>query len=73
MTSNGTSSFVYTGGEEEVPKDVTSVKFASNVTEVRNDAFRGCTKLREVELNEGLLIIGEGAFSGCSLLESIRL
>ena len=41
----------------------------STVTEIGNYAFRGCSNLREVTLNEGLQKIGDGAFYGCSSLK----
>jgi len=35
------------------------------VKEIPNDAFSGYKKLVEVQFNEGLQIIGGGAFLGC--------
>ncbi|KAL7534114.1 hypothetical protein ACHAXR_005638 [Thalassiosira sp. AJA248-18] len=35
-------------------------------------AFFGCYELKEVDLNEGLPIIGDRAFSGCKSLEIIK-
>ena len=61
--------FQYTG--REVPIDVTHVRLHSSVTEVEYEAFRNCTQLREVVLNEGLQRIGEGAFWGCDRLTKV--
>ena len=49
------------------------IKLPSTVTEVGQGAFKGCTNLREVELNEGLEKIGYGAFYRCTSLPSIKL
>ena len=57
----------------KVPKDVTKVVFDSSVTKVKERAFEGCTKLKEVTLNEGLKSIGKCAFRGCESLRSIKL
>jgi len=48
--------FEYTGKEEreDVPKDVTIVRFHSSVEEVSNSMFRECERLKVVVLNEEL-------------------
>ena len=38
-----------------------------------NNAFMGCTKLKELELAEGLTILGQKAFYGCTSLEKVRI
>ena len=65
--------FEYTGIEEkdDVPGDVTIVRFHSSVTEVSNGLFRFCEKLKEVIFNEGLKKIGKHSFDNCSELKSI--
>jgi len=60
--------FVYTGRGQTVPKDVVRVRFDPSVTEVEEDAFIECTRLREIVFNEGLKKIGIGAFCGCRSL-----
>ena len=67
----------YTGGNQNVPKDVTHVRFHSSVVEVGDyhtgynfqgyTQFSSCKSLEEVVLNEGLQKIGPFAFNGCSL------
>lgn len=47
--------------------DITKVVIPSSVTVIQRGAFQGCTKLTEVELNEGLLELGNAAFSGTAL------
>jgi len=69
--------FQYTGSET-VPKDVTIVHFHCSVVDVEAQTFRDCTKLKEVELNNGLRTIGRcvflgGAFAYCSSLERITI
>ncbi|KAL7526702.1 hypothetical protein ACHAXR_001607 [Thalassiosira sp. AJA248-18] len=67
-----TKVFEYTSVEGSVPKNVTRVIFSTTVTEVGDNAFDGCTKLKEVVLNEGLQKIGRAAFLGCKSLERIK-
>ena len=66
--------FEYTGAEveDDVPKDVTIVRFHSSVTEVSNDMFRECEQLKKVVLNEGLRKIGKHSFLNCRKLEHIN-
>lgn len=45
--------YEYTG-KESIPKDAVRVYFHSSVTEVKEKAFHGCSKLKEVVLNNGL-------------------
>ena len=56
-----------------VPKNVTKVIFDAAVTEIPANAFSCCQHLKEVVLNEGLKMIGNYAFYGCSLVTIIRL
>ena len=49
------------------------ITFPSTIIEIGISAFARCTSLREVVLNEGLVKIGEGAFSDCNSLQSITL
>ena len=66
--------FEYTGIEkrEEVPRDVTIVRFHSSVTEVSDGMFRECYRLKKVVLNEGLQKIGEYSFYDRPKLEHIN-
>ena len=67
--------FEYTGIEEQddVPDNVTIVRFHSSVTEVSRGMFQECKQLKEVVLNEGLRKIGFRSFSHCKQLEHINL
>ena len=44
----------------------------SNITEIPNKAFSGCTSLKSVKLPPTVTKIANGAFSGCSKLEEIE-
>lgn len=46
---------------------------STNISEVYDDSFAECYDLQKVFLPEGIKKIGERAFSGCTLLESINL
>jgi hypothetical protein len=67
MNSNDTEVFVYTGegGAAAVPHDVVRVRVDPSVTSIPAQAFNRCKKLTEVELNEGLVEIGERSFHEC--------
>ena len=65
--------FEYMGRGQEVPKEVVSIKFHSSVVEIENNAFRDCSKLKKVVLNDGLREIGVYAFRNCISLQSISL
>ena len=66
---------LYEGGEvaEELGRSLTRVRIGPQATEIPNGAFRGCDKLIELQLNEGLEAIGKGAFIGCTALRSVTL
>ena len=53
-------------------KNLTTVKLGADVTEIRNYAFKNCTSLTTINL-ENVDTILEGAFFGCSALENINL
>ena len=66
--------FLYEGGRvSELRSKITRVLVAPQVTEIPDRAFRGCDKLVEVQLIEGLQIIGRGAFRGCTALRSVMI
>ena len=64
--------WIYTG-EGEVPDDVTHVRVSDDVTVLRKRAFSHRERLVAVELNEGLLGVGDGAFYSCNSLEYVRI
>ena len=68
VTSIGANTFTSFG------KDLTEVQFSgSTVTEIGENAFRGCSSLTEIQLPTSLSVIGQYAFEGCSGLKSIAI
>ena len=55
----------------------TGIEFIDNmpatVEKIADYAFNGCTRLRDLTLNDGLKYIGISCFEGCESLESIKL
>ena len=49
------------------------VEIGEDVPEICERAFRYCLKIRNVYISEGVLSIGEGAFCGCSNVETVEL
>ena len=45
----------------------------SNVQDIGNRAFKGCTKLKEIAISDTTVNIGTEAFDGCHELENITL
>lgn len=45
----------------------------TNLSEIANQLFSGCSSLKSITLPEGILRIGYGAFYGCNSLESIDM
>jgi len=70
--NNDDGVFVYTQGAV-VPHDVVRVRIHPSVTVIPEEAFNQHEKLKEVELCEGLLVIGVRAFFGCHSLNNIKI
>ena len=54
-----------------IPSGIESIDIPAAVTSISNNAFNGCTNLKNVTIPESVTSIGDGAFDGCSVLESI--
>lgn len=65
--------FEYRDEETVVPQDVTHVRVHTSVTVLPDDVFEERKKLVQVDLPEGLLEIGYGAFYECKSLKSITI
>ena len=52
---------------------ITSVTIPDSVTNIGEDAFRGCTGLKSIILPDSVKTIGRNAFRGCSSLESVTI
>ena len=70
--NSNTDVFIYTEGAV-VPDDVVRVRVHPSVTVIPERAFDYRKKLKEVELCEGLLEIGEMAFMKCDALKRITI
>ncbi|EJK47416.1 hypothetical protein THAOC_33865 [Thalassiosira oceanica] len=64
--------WIYTG-EAEVPDDVTHVRVSDDVTVLPARVFSSRARLMAVELNKGLVEVGDRAFYSCSSLECVRM
>jgi hypothetical protein len=65
--------FIYMGGDQEVPEDVTHVRVHKSVKIITLGAFRWCKRLVSIEMHDGVEIIEEDAFSYCTSLREIKL
>ena len=52
---------------------MTNFSIQDGVTEIGNEAFRGCENLSSIEIPDSVTRIGRGAFHGCASLETIKL
>jgi hypothetical protein len=70
---NDNDVFVYMGGNQRVPEDVTHVRVHKSVKIIRGRAFMGCRNLVSIEMHDGVEIIEKYAFWGCKFLRGIKL
>ena len=73
MADGGDDIFVYLGGEQVVPFEITHAIIDPSVNIVRGLAFSNCRQLVSVIFHNGVEIIKESAFYGCEYLPSIKL
>ncbi len=64
--SNGAK--LYLNGSE-----LTDITIPSDITEIKQYAFEGCTSLTSVTIGKRVTSIGDNAFSGCTSLTSITI
>ncbi len=62
--------FVYMGGDQEVPEDVTHAIVDRSVDTIRARAFMNCRHLISLEMHDGVKIIEHGSFEGVPLSEA---
>ena len=55
--------------EISVPETINGVM----VTEIGENAFQSCTRLKKIELPVSIVKISDGAFEGCAVLEEITI
>ena len=65
--------FVYTGGDQVVPKNVRRVRIDKSVKCIAMEAFCNCKHLIHVEFHDGIEIIRVWAFNNCISLKSVKL
>src|SRR5210317_752746 len=71
---NNNDVFVYIGGDQEVPEDVTHVRIHKSVKIIPFRAFHNCCRnLVSIEMHDGVEIIEEDAFWECTSLIRIKL
>jgi hypothetical protein len=68
----GDDIFVYTGGDQQLPRDVKRVRIAENVDTIIAETFEGCRQLIEVEGHNKIKIIEDSAFYFCRRLRRVR-
>ncbi len=71
--NNNDDVFIYMGGDQEVPRNVTHVRVHKSVKIIRQRAFYWCRQLVSVEMHDGVEIIEQQAFSNCNSLRGIKL
>ncbi len=65
--------FVYMGGNQKVPRDVTHVRIHKSVKIIPRRAFSDRRDLVSIEIHDGVEIIEEGAIVRCYSLRGIKL
>ena len=53
------------------PAGIINIVVPGTVTQIGASAFEGCSRLASVTMQEGLELIGNGAFSGCTSITSV--
>jgi len=69
----GIDIFVYTGGNQDVPFDVTHVRIDQSVNVIPSRAFFGRRCLVSVDTHDGIDKVETSAFQGCRSLRGIKL
>ena len=70
---NNNNVFVYMGGDQEVPEDVTHAQIHKSVKIITESAFENCEHLVSIEMHDGVEIIELDAFRHCTSLREIKL
>ena len=59
---------LYLNGDE-----LTDITIPSDITEIKDSAFRGCTSLKSITIPNSVISIGKEAFQSCSSLKNITI
>ncbi len=54
-------------------KSLEELRYFSSITEIQDEAFRGCSSLTSLYLPKGVTKVGEKAFTGCSALKYMAI
>jgi hypothetical protein len=73
MADGGDNIFIFLGGEQEVPPDVTHIIIDRSVKIIPQRAFLNRRKLASVEMHDRIEKIEFAAFYGCDSLRGIKL
>jgi len=73
MADDGDNIFVYLGGEQVVPRDVTHVIIDRSVKIITARAFEHRGQLVSVKFHDGVEVIEKYAFRGCTSLTRLKL
>jgi hypothetical protein len=71
--NNDDNIFVYMGGDQEVPWDVTHIRVHESVKIITRMAFSNSKHLVSIEMHDGVEIIEKEAFEDCISLRRIKL
>jgi len=71
--NNNDNVFIYMGGDQEVPRDVTHAVVDRSVDTISAWAFGNRRQLASIEMHDGVKLIEDGAFEFCSSLKGIKL
>lgn len=63
----------FQSGYIKVHLNVITLVIPSDVTEINERFFKGCTSLQNIVISDGVKSIGKNAFQGCKSLETVHL
>jgi hypothetical protein len=70
---DGNDVFIYMGGDQVVPRDVTHAIVDRSVDTITRRAFYNCRRLVSIEMHDDVKIIEVGAFESCFSVKRIKL
>lgn len=56
-----------------VPTSIEKFTLPESINSINDYAFAGCSKIQEIEINEPVYYVGEGAFMDCTYLRAISI
>ena len=73
MAEGGDNVFLYTGGDQVVPRNVTHVIIDRSVKIIPKKAFQNRQQLVSVKMHDGVEVIEIAAFDGCTSIRQLKL